>query len=285
MTITGHVKNETEFDNFKEQYYSGGALTLIIDPDSGKQYKVFALRNITELDGQRTYPLTDIIFNAVFHMQTPYKESVDEISRTKGITANNETWTAEDMPSDNLLDNWSFETWSNGAAAAPDGWSTSFTNNTASRETDPIFGTYCAEFVNTGAGADDRLCRYYPIPLVAGTVYTFGAWIKSISGYTVLFLLINDASKGNNTITASWVFYTWTWTASTTGLKYLDLGDVAGGAATIRIDGAILVEGSSIPYSTFTKSIATLGNVDAVPDIQITASVLPTLLISQTEKL
>ena len=96
MTITGHVKNETEFDNFKEQYYSGGALTLIIDTNSGKQYKVFALRNITELDGQRGYPLTDIIFNAFFHMQTPYLESILEVTRSKSITTQNQEWSADD---------------------------------------------------------------------------------------------------------------------------------------------------------------------------------------------
>ena len=96
MVIVGHVKNETEFDNFKEVYYSGGALTLIVNPDSGKQYTVYALGIVTELDGSRTFPLTDIVFNAAFHMQTPYQESTADITRSKSITTQNQEWTADD---------------------------------------------------------------------------------------------------------------------------------------------------------------------------------------------
>jgi hypothetical protein len=95
MRITGHVKNDTEYDDLKEQYYSGGELTLIVDPDSGKQYTVYAHQNLTDLDGDRTYPLTDIVFQAMFFMKNPYLESVTDKTRIKSITTNNQEWSAD----------------------------------------------------------------------------------------------------------------------------------------------------------------------------------------------
>jgi len=95
LRIIGHVKNDSEYDDFKEQYYSGGELTLIVDPDSGKQYTVYALRNLTDLDGKMTYPLTDIVFQAIFYMKNPYLKSVTDKTRIKSITANNQEWSAD----------------------------------------------------------------------------------------------------------------------------------------------------------------------------------------------
>ena len=95
MRITGHVKNDNEYDDLKEQYYSGGELTLIVDPDSGRQYTVYAFQNLTDLDGDRTYPLTDIVFQAMFHMKNPYLESVTDKTRIKSITSNNQEWSAD----------------------------------------------------------------------------------------------------------------------------------------------------------------------------------------------
>ena len=100
MQITGHVKNESEFDDFKGEFYGGGDLTLIADPDSGKQYTVYASGNVTELDGDDTYPLSDIVFQCVFFMKYPYLESVTDVTRTKTITANNQEWSADDDGTD-----------------------------------------------------------------------------------------------------------------------------------------------------------------------------------------
>ena len=100
MQITGHVKNESEFDDFKGEFYGGGDLTLIADPDSGKQYTVYASGNVTELDGDNTYPLTDIVFQCSFFMKYPYLESVTEVTRTKTITSNNQEWSADDSAND-----------------------------------------------------------------------------------------------------------------------------------------------------------------------------------------
>lgn len=95
MRITGHVKNDNEYDDLKEQYYSGGELTLIVDPDSGRQYTVYAHQNLTDFDGDRTYPLTDIVFQAMFFMKNPYLESVTDKTRIKSITSNNQEWNAD----------------------------------------------------------------------------------------------------------------------------------------------------------------------------------------------
>ena len=96
MSVTGHVKNESEFDDFKGEFYSGGELILIADPDSGKQYTLYASGNVTELDGDDTYPLTDIVFQCTFFMKYPYLESVLDITRTKTITTNNQEWSSDD---------------------------------------------------------------------------------------------------------------------------------------------------------------------------------------------
>lgn len=96
MSVTGHAKNESEFDDFKGEFYSGGELTLIADPDSGKQYTLYASGNVTELDGDDTYPLTDILFQCTFFMKYPYLESVLDVTRTKTITTNNQEWSSDD---------------------------------------------------------------------------------------------------------------------------------------------------------------------------------------------
>ena len=100
MQITGHVKNESEFDDFKGEFYGGGDLTLIADPDSGKQYTVYASGNVTELDGDNTYPLIDIVFQCSFFMKYPYLESTTDVTRTKTITSNNQEWSADDDGAD-----------------------------------------------------------------------------------------------------------------------------------------------------------------------------------------
>ena len=51
---------------------------------------------MTELDGDDTYPLSDIVFQCAFFMKNPYIESVTDVTRTKTITTNNQEWYADD---------------------------------------------------------------------------------------------------------------------------------------------------------------------------------------------
>lgn len=100
VKIRGRVQREDEFDNFQEEFYSGGILTFIKEPSSGKQYQVYALGNIRLEDPSNNEFGTGMIFNCLIQLKYPYKESTLLTTRSKTITTQNQEWSADDDSKD-----------------------------------------------------------------------------------------------------------------------------------------------------------------------------------------
>lgn len=122
-----------------------------------------------------------------------------------------------------FLPNSSFEAWTSGPSSPPDGWSCPFGGtNAAARSTDKVTGSYAAQF--TGGSADGR-CARTDVSLINGQLYSFGLWLKSVSGSKVVSLVLNDTNTTNAvTITTSYAYYTFTATyTGATGVGGVDI--------------------------------------------------------------
>jgi len=96
VRIKGMVHNERELDLFKEQFYSGPVIILITDPNSHKEYQVYALGTVkTDSVSNRTTG-TGIIFDCLVQLRYPYADSTFEINQTKRITTRNQEWSQDD---------------------------------------------------------------------------------------------------------------------------------------------------------------------------------------------
>jgi len=152
----------------------------------------------------------------------------------------------------NLLKNGDFESWSAGAAAAPDGW-TAFTLAVAKESTaaNTKYGTYSMLLTSTG-GANDRITN----TVLSGTAYTnsigkvftYGVWVKS--AVVVRVNILEDGlarSETNSNGSGVWQFVTVTRTVAGGGTGISVELFMPASASTAYIDGAILVEGSVCP--------------------------------------
>ena len=96
VRIQGMVNNEKEMDDFQEQFYSNGALTLIKDPDSDRQYQVYALGNVRRENITNSLSDQGIIFTCMMQLKYPHSESVSTITQSKTIVSNNQEFSTDD---------------------------------------------------------------------------------------------------------------------------------------------------------------------------------------------
>jgi hypothetical protein len=155
----------------------------------------------------------------------------------------------------NLLSNGDFESWSAGAAAAPDGWTLSGAGASVAKNTTAAYlkiGT--ASVTVTRAGTD---CFLYlethksslnNIGYIKGRVLTLGCWVyASVAGRARIGIVdsvgATYSSYHTGDSTFQWLTVTRTIDASATGVSsYLQVDT---GNTTAAFDGAICVEGSS----------------------------------------
>jgi len=96
VKITAMVRNEKEMDDFQEEFYSNGVLTFIKDPNSGRQYSVYALGNVRRENVSNVILGTGIVFTCMVQLRYPYSESVPLTTYSKDITTQNQEWSADD---------------------------------------------------------------------------------------------------------------------------------------------------------------------------------------------
>jgi hypothetical protein len=154
----------------------------------------------------------------------------------------------------NLLFNGGFESWSLGAAVAPDGWTLAGAGASAAREGTIIkLGTYSAKVVRSGANA----AIYQDFSATRGLSYwkgrnvTLGCWVyATVASRGVLVLQdggsIANAYSSYHTGNSTWQFLTVTKTVSSDASYLNCVLDVDAGDTSVYFDGAIAVEGSSI---------------------------------------
>ena len=96
IRISGMVNNEKELDLFKGQFYSGPILTLITDPDSDKEYLVYALGDVRREKVSNRTADTGIIFDCMVQLKYPYADSIFENTQTKRVTSQSQEWSQDD---------------------------------------------------------------------------------------------------------------------------------------------------------------------------------------------
>lgn len=283
IRVRGDCTEETDnLSDVRKEIMTVGELSLILD--SGWKYKVFrqSFRPVrvagTKQTGLNGYHNE---FYAVFVCEEPYQFSTPTACRAKAITSNNQEWSAEDMLCDNLLDNWSLEEWSGGVSGVnPNGWTTTrpAANYPARESTHIKTGTYSAAMKWNGVGSNSifrQTLTGLDVSNSVGKTVTFGVWVKA-SAATKTFIQIYDGTTAYNSSYNSgtgWEFLEVSCTIDSSATSILLTVDVRDDTNEVYIDGAVYVIDSSIIDSTFSRSISTDGEVDAVPDIQVTGNV------------
>ena len=142
LRLEGFETTLADYDAVIAEFMKSGAQTLVVR--TGWQYSVYSAQLTPEL--LDSYPDTYFPYDLLLYTTTPYRESTLLSSLTKEITANNQEWVFEDIPSNNLLDNWRFDNWSDGTSLAPDAW-VKGSATVIARDTG-VIGDYCSKVTN-----------------------------------------------------------------------------------------------------------------------------------------
>lgn len=146
----------------------------------------------------------------------------------------------------NLIKNSSFESWSGGVAAAPDGWSIS--GITIARDADEKIGDYAAKMTFI-AGAGYLIHTLAEFAYYQGRTVTFGVWIKTSTASLARILIadgVGTTYSSFHTGGGSYEFLTVTRTIAGAAIKVETDVEIAV-AGNCLCDAAILVEGTIAP--------------------------------------
>lgn len=262
IRMVGYEKTLAKYDEVINEFMKSGAHALVYR--TGWQFTVYSVQLVPKLE----MGIVDNFFPYELMMLTgtPYRESSSLSCRAKEITANNEEWSAGDIPCENILENWSFEDWTAGTSVAPDNWVDSGLLSVA-RDAQHKVGTYSAKLYASTGGAN----LYQSISLdYAGEELTLGCWVYTGNSNDIRIGLVDDTGttySNRNSVGGAWEWLTVTKTIDP-GTAYIRAGLLYLDAIVYGwFDGAVLVEGDSIP--DYLADIDTAGVVDAVPDISI----------------
>ena len=171
----------------------------------------------------------------------------------------------------NLLANGSFESWSAGTSAMPDGWTISSTAgnqvNWSQNSASVRYGVAALDLTNTDS-AVARAAQEFTISSAENTgwqgkTFTLSCWVKAMVANRVKLRLYN-APSAYHSGGGGWELLTVTTTlpAGAMGLDF-ELFIEAGSVATATFDGAMLVEGS-MPFAFSPSPQDALGSIHAV---------------------
>ena len=157
----------------------------------------------------------------------------------------------------NLLTNGNFELWTAGASAAPDGWATEGIGVASAREATIIkLGTYSYKLSNTGAAVDANQYVHTEkgIAYWKNRTITFGCWVYATVANRVYInmddgLTSYDSAFHTGDSTWQWLTVTMPIGASATHL-FIALRINIGAATSAYFDGAICMEGTSVPQTS-----------------------------------
>jgi len=257
LRLEGFEETLATYDSVISEFMKSGEQTLV--HRTGWQFKVYSAQLTPELIAgfaDNYFP-----YDLILYTSTPYRERTTETTRSKTITANNQEWSASDIPCSNLLENWSFEEY----AAGFTGWSFVGTGSVSQSVTHKV-GTYAAELLCTG-GTYAYLQQTIPHVQYRDKQLTFGKWVKCATvGKVKLRIYDGTNAYSSANSTTDWEFLTVTKTIDGAAAILL-CGSQLNIGYTAYLDGAVLIEADSIP--DYLVDIDTDGSVDAVPDIRI----------------
>jgi hypothetical protein len=286
LRIEGYETTLASYDNVIAAFMASGERTLVFR--SGWQYSVNSVQytpDLLEGFADNYFP-----YEMVVSTSTPYRESTTLDGRAYEITSNNETWSAENAATDNLLKNWSMEDWNAGTTTNPDHWlSTRMAASFPARSSTYKHGTYSANIrwdgiTGTNCGIYQSISDYIEY---RGKTISIGAYVKA-PGIGDMNILIGDGvdtSESSTNTTTDWEWLSTSLTIDENATYVRIVVYTTDDSGNSLVDGAVLIEGDSIPDSTFARDIDTDGNVDALPNIKIKSNETAYAIISQTDGL
>lgn len=155
----------------------------------------------------------------------------------------------------NLLKNGSFESWSAGAAVAPDGWTLAGAGAAIARGTTIIrFGEYSAK-INRNGNDCNLYQRCFDIDADTNTYWrgrtvTLGCWVYAMVADRARIRVGDGVASVNSSFHSggsSWEFLTATITLNAAATRLQAYFFVVTGDTFVYFDGAILVEGTICP--------------------------------------
>lgn len=173
----------------------------------------------------------------------------------------------------NLAYNGDFESWSNGATAAPDYWVLAGAGASVARAGSAKIGAYCMALTNDSGAA--QLDNHIGIGKIAYTnsvsVVTVGCWVKASVASRVR-LYISDGTSQAGAATTHTGGGAWEWITATHTMVDQDLTVScyigSGTGTTAYFDGFIAVEGTTItqfsPKPSMIKENGTVGLMNLV---------------------
>jgi hypothetical protein len=187
ISLSGWVTSESEYSGVAAEFMKSGEQSLVVT--EGWEYKVFC----TGIQRNLTTMVNYIAWTATVQTEDPYVYSLDETYRTKTITTNNQTWTADD--DSNPIQNLQTTT------TVPDVEITGSTGDTLS---DMVYQTY---YVGTNTyhygdiywrliysqTFEAKAGRYYNLNYVAGWLRAYGGSHNTI--YLDVRVSINGAAE------------------------------------------------------------------------------------------
>lgn len=154
----------------------------------------------------------------------------------------------------NLLINGNFESWAAGTSAAPDGWALEGASATVARESSVIkLGTYSVKLTRVGTDCAVRQSNIYTakgITYWRGKTVTVGCWVYATVANRARITILDGIDAGSSsyhTGDSTWQWLTSTYVINVSATAFTIDCQVNTGDTSAYFDGAILVEGSSIP--------------------------------------
>lgn len=150
----------------------------------------------------------------------------------------------------NLLENGNFESWSGGAAVAPDGWNFATNDGSVAREPSIVKkDNYSLKLTRLSASYCYAYCQFSDYIYFRNKTVTVGAWIYSSSTHARITISdgtsveISDPHPGDS----AWHFITVTKTISVAAGQLTIFCRLESNSIVGYFDGVILVEGSVCP--------------------------------------
>jgi hypothetical protein len=283
FTIDVVAKNVTELDDILAAIMTEGSGSFSPGhPHEGWHYTGVAGDLSSDLRLSKHVPDKNYPLSFLFCTDLPFMLSDVLHSRCKYLDADGATWSTDDSYPGNLVNNFSFEEWSNGTTnACPDRWTLGTGSSGGSRSAVAKVGDYSYLVNGDGETATKGEIKQ-SVAAESRKTFKNGCWIKvenRTTGSANFELEVDGSIVETKTISTDtdWVWveieHTFLTTPSDVTLKiYVD--GTPGVSELFYFDGVVFTDTENYEYNTFGNQITTAGKFEAIPSIEVAAAYL-----------